>query len=1133
METFFINNVSYLCCSTNFCIIMIEKFKEFMPTSWSVDNKTAVYLITILITLFGIFSYQTLPKDNFPEIVIPTVVVTTIYPGTSPTDMENLITRKIEKQLKSISGVKKITSKSIQDFCMVTVEFNTDVNAALAKQKVKDAVDKSKADLPNDLPDDPSVMEVDFSEMPIMNINISCDMDLAKLKDIADDIQDKVEDQKEITRCDIVGALTREVQVNIDLYKMAIAKISFRDVENAIAFENMTISGGSIDIGNKKRALRVVGEFKNAAELNDITVSNVYNAPVRLNTFAEVLDTYEEKESYARYNGKNVITLNVIKRSGENLINASDKIQKTIADFKAKLPSTVEIKITGDQSENTRTTLHDLNNSIIIGFLLVLIVLMFFMGVTNAFFVALSVPLSIFLAFLVMPIIGFGLNMIVLFGLLFALGIIVDDAIVVIENSHRLYDNGKRDVVTAVKMASGEVFVPVLAGTLTTLAPFIPLAFWQGIVGKFMFFLPITLIITLIASLIVAFIINPVFAASFMRPAAAKDDRTFMQRTIKPAVIMVLIAMVFYLFKSWFFGNFVITALVLYLLYQLFLKKLIHQFEFKLIPAFVEIYGKILTSCVRGWRPILLLVAVLIMFVFSVILISVRTPAIVFFPNGQPNFVYIYLQLPVGTHQAYTDSLTQIVEAKVQQVVAGNPMVESITSNVAIGASDPSEDDRSIASNKSRISVVFKKFADRKGGSSAAMLDSIRNNVKDMKGVKISVSQEQAGPPVGAPISIEIAGDDIDILIKTSDKLKRFIDSSGIEGIENLKSDFVNNAPELLVEVDREKAATLGISTAQVGLELRNAIFGKEVSKLKDGEDDIPIQVRFKESQRNNLDQLMNTIITFRDMSTGLVKQIPLSSVAAVKYNTAYGAIKRKNVKRVITLQSNVLNGFNPNNINTEIREITKDFKLPTGVTINLTGEQEEQAETSAFLGRALLISLCLIFMILVFQFNSITKPIIIISEIVFSIIGVLLGFGFTQMEMPIIMLGIGIVGLAGIVVKNGILIVEFTDELMQRGLSLYDAVIEAGKTRFKPVILTAAATTLGLVPMAIGLNIDFYNLFAKLEPNVYIGGDSVTFWGPLSWTIIFGLTFATFLTLFVVPAMYIINEKIREKWRS
>jgi multidrug efflux pump subunit AcrB len=914
---------------------MLEKFKEFLPTSWSVDNKTAIYLITIIITLFGIFSYQTLPKDNFPEIVIPTIIVTTIYPGTSPTDMENLVTRKVEKQLKGISGVKKITSKSIQDFCMVTVEFNTDVNAAMAKQKVKDAVDKAKSDLPNDLPNDPEVMEVDFSEMPIMNINISGEADLAKLKDIADDIQDKIEEQKEITRCDMVGALAREVQVNIDLYKMSIAKISFRDIESAIAYENMTVSGGSIDIANKKRALRVVGEFENAAALEELIVSNVYNAPVKLNTFADVVDTYKEKESYARYNGKNVITLNVIKRSGENLINASDKIQTTLDKFRKELPPSIKIELTGDQSEQTRTTLHDLNNSIIIGFLLVLLVLMFFMGVTNAFFVALSVPLSIFLAFLVMPIIGFGLNMIVLFALLFALGIIVDDAIVVIENSHRLYENGKRDVITAVKMASGEVFVPVLAGTLTTLAPFIPLAFWQGIVGKFMFFLPITLIITLIASLIVAFIINPVFAASFMRPTEGDVKRSFIQRTIKPAVIMVVMALLFYIARNCFFGNIIITALILFLMYHLFLRDLIHKFEFGLIPAFVEVYGKVLTFCVRGWRPIFMLIGVLLMFVFSVGLIIVRTPPIVFFPNGEPNFVYVYLQLPVGTNQAFTDSITQIVEQKVTKVVDNNPMVESITSNVAIGASDPAEGDRSIASNKSRISVVFKKFADR-GGSSSAMLDTIRKSLKDMQGVKITVSQEQAGPPVGAPISVEIAGDDIDQLIKTSDNLKRFIDSSGIEGIENLKSDFVNNAPELLVEVDRQKAEMLGISTAQVGMELRNAVFGKEVSKLKNGEDDIPIMVRFKPEQRNNLDVLMNTIITFRDMSTGLVKQIPISSVATLKYNTAYGAIKRKNLKRVITLQSNVLSGFNANNINEEIRKTTANFNLPTGASRNL-----------------------------------------------------------------------------------------------------------------------------------------------------------------------------------------------------
>ena len=1119
---------------------MIDKLKEFKPTSLSIDNKIGIYFLTFILCVAGIMTYNSLPKDNFPEIVIPTIYISTIYPGTSPKDMENLVTRKIEKQLKSVSGIKKITSNSLQDFATIMVEFNTDVDVAVAKQKVKDAVDKSKPDLPSDLPDDPNVMEIDFSEMPIMNINIYGDVELEKLKKVADDIKDKVEAQKEITRCDMIGAPQKEIQVNVDLYKMAASRITFRDIESAIAYENMTISGGAVDLGNKKRALRVDSEIKDASELNTLVVKNAYNSSIQLQEIAEIKETSKEKESYARYNGQNVITLNVVKRSGENLINASDKIQKIIDEFKASLPETVKISITADQSEQTRTTIHDLNNTIIIGFILVFLVLMFFMGVTNAFFVALSVPLSIFLAFIFMPTIGFGLNMIVLFALLFALGIIVDDAIVVIENTYRIFENGKRDVVTAAKMAAGEIFLPVFIGTLTTLCPFIPLAFWQGIVGKFMFYLPITLIITLIASLIIAFIINPVFAVDFMKPT---DHHTETKKEIRRSIFnisskMFLTAIGFYITgfsaKSdvfLFLGNLTMFCILLVIIYKLFLKKIIYNFEHRIIPNFVEAYKRVLTYFMRGWKPVGLVLMTIGLFILSVILFSIRPPKVTFFPAGEPNFVYVYVQLPVGTHQAYTDSITSIVEDKVKKVVNNSPIVESITTNVAIGASDPAEQDRSTASNKARISVVFKKFADREGISSGKMLDEIRKEVQDMQGVKISVAQEQNGPPVGAPINIELAGEDLEALISTSEKFKRYIDSSNIEGIENLKSDFVNNAPELLVQVDRIKAAREGISSAQVGMELRTAIFGKEVSSIKDGDDDVPIQVRFTKEQRNSMDQLLNTIITFRDMSTGMVKQIPLASLAEVKYSSSYGSIKRKGFKRVITLYSNVLNGYNANEINTKIREAAKTYPFTNGVTINLTGEQEEQAETSAFLGRAMLISLALIFLLLVLQFNSITNPIIIISEIFLSIIGVLFGFGLTGMEMPIIMVGIGIVGLAGIVVKNGILILEFTEVLRAQGMGLYDSVIEAGATRLKPVLLTATATCLGLVPLALGLNIDFYELFLHGKPNFFLGGDSVTFWGPLSWTIIFGLTFATFLTLVLVPGLYIIVEKIKEKY--
>lgn len=1117
-------------------------FKQFMPTSWAIDNRTGIYFITILITVFGIVVYNNLPKNQFPDIVIPTIYVSTAYPGTSPADVESLVTRPIEKQMKSLSGVKKITSNSIQDFSNVIIEFNTDIIPAEAKQKVKDAVDKAQPDLPRDLPAPPNVLEVDFSEMPIMNINLSGDFDLHKLKRFADDIQDEIEGMKEITRVDMVGALEREIQINVDIYKAQAANITFRDIEGVVAQENITISGGLVSVGNMKRAIRVKGEFNTAEVLNNLVIKSGSGGLVYLKSIAEIKDTYKEKESYARYNGKNVITLNVIKRSGENLIAASDKIHTALDKMSQSghLPKELKIDITADMSDNTRVTLHDLINSIIIGFLLVTVVLMFFMGVTNAFFVALSVPLSIFMAFMLMPSIGFELNMIVLFGLLFALGIIVDDAIVVIENTYRLFDHGKIPIAVAAKKAAGEIFIPVFAGTLTTLCPFIPLAFWAGVTGKFMVYLPITLMLTLVASLIVAFIINPVFAVSFMQPEIDHTDavqrRSRMRRFFINTAILFGIGLLMHLAGSVFWRNLIWSFAALYIAYFFVLRHLVSGFEHRLLPQFMNAYESILAFLMRGFRPYLVLGFTVFLLFFSIFLVTQRNIPVVFFPTGEPNVIDVYLTLPIGTNQQYTDSVTQVVEKKVNTILGeNNPIVNGVISNVAIGASDPMSGDRSAASNKAKVSVSFVRYADRAGKSTQAYLDRIRKEVIDIPGVQISASQEQNGPPVGAPINIEISGDDLDELAKTAMRIKFFLeDSAQVAGIEELKSDFVNSNPEVIIEIDRERAMREGLSTAQIGTEIRTAVFGKEVSKFKDSEDDYPIQLRYTYQQRNDITALNNLIITYMDMNSGRLRQVPLSAVATVKYGSTYGGIKRKNLKRVITLSSNVLTGHTPNEVNANIQQaIDGDFKLPRGIEIDLTGEQEAQAEEAAFLGRSLLISLGLIFLILILQFNSFTKTIIILSEIFFSIIGVLLGFALTGMTISIIMTGIGIVGLAGIVVKNGILIVEFSDVLMHEGNDAEHSVVVAGKTRLKPVILTATATVLGLVPMAIGLNIDFVSLFTHFDPKIFFGGDSVVFWGPLSWTIIFGLLFATFLTLVVVPAMYLISERWRAWFRN
>ena len=1133
------------------------KFKEFGPTSWSIKNKTSIYLLMLFVSLAGIFQFVTLPKEQFPDIVIPTIYVQTIYVGNSPKDIENLVTRPIEKQIKGITGakIKKFTSTSQQDYSAIQVEFDTDVKTDVALQKVKDAIDKSKQDLPTDLTQEPTALEVSFSEQPIMYVNLSGDYDLPRLKKSADDLKDQLEDLPQMNRVDIVGAPEREFQVNIDNYRMQGAGVTFDDISNAVARENLDISGGLLEVGNMKRNLQLKGQLKTAKDIAQIIVRNQTGTPVYLKDIADVKDTTKEKESYARLDGKNVVTLNIIKRSGENLIETSDGVKKIVDDSKGVLyPKDLKAVITGDQSIKTRTSFNDLVNSIVIGFILVLIVLMFFMGVVNAFFVALSVPLSMFVAFVFLPgadlIVGthVTLNFIVLFALLFGLGIIVDDAIVVIENTHRIFiqGKGKIPVTTSAKMAAGEVFIPVLAGTLTTLAPFFPLLFWPGIIGKFMVYLPTMLIFTLAASLVVAFIMNPVFAVDFMNHPEDEEKEHKSAIFKKPGFwVAIALGILLDLAGAPFWGNLLIFFMLLVLLNRFILDDAIHAFQNRALPWIMGHYESLLRWALHGWRPVKLLLGIISLLIISFMLFisSVKSGrvGVVFFPKADPNQIYVYLKLPVGTDVDYTDSITKVLEGRVNKVLGiqngkTNPIVESVISNVAIGAGDPTLGDRSTRSELGRVQVSFVEFEKRNGVSTKPFLDKIRAEMKGIPGSEISVDQESGGPPTDPPINIEVASEDFDAMIKGATALKNYLDSIQVPGVEELKMDIDLKNPEITLTVDRERALIQGVSSGQIGQQIRTALFGKEISKIKEGKDEYKIQLRINELQRKSLVDLLNMNISFRDMASGgAIKNVPISSLVKVEPTSTLGSVKRKNQKRLITLRSNVLTtqGYNATGVNQVLAKYIGDFKkLPDGVTIKQTGEGEQQAETVAFLGKALLIALMLILFILVLQFNSVSKSVIILTEIIFSVIGVLLGFSITGMEVSGLMTGLGIVGLAGIVVKNGILVIEFTDELRSRGMKTRDAAIEAGKTRIIPVLLTALAAILAFIPIAIGFNINFISLFSELNPHIYFGGDNVAFWKPLSWTIIFGLAFAFFMTLILVPSMYLIAERLRRPMR-
>ncbi|MBS1650715.1 MAG: efflux RND transporter permease subunit [Bacteroidetes bacterium] len=1111
-----------------------NNIKEFKPSSWAIDNKLTIYLITIFIAIIGIVTYNSLPKENFPDITVPTIYINTINGGNSPTNIENTITKPIEKRLKSVSGIKKFNSTSLQDVSVVMVEFHTNVPVQVAKQRVKDAVDEARTDMPQTLTREPMIKEIAFSEIPIMYINISGQYDLKQMKEYAESMQDAIEGLKEINEVKIVGALEREIQVNIDAYKMQAAQLTFADIAGAISRENISITGGNVPLNGMKPTISIKGEFKDPKEIENIVVSSAVGAKLFLKDIAEIKDSFKEQESYSSSKGKNVITLNVIKRSGENLIDAADNIKKTVAEMKDKkqLPEGLDITYSGDQSSKTRTTLHDLINTIIIGFTLVTIVLMFFMGVTNALFVALSVPLSMFIAFMIMPSIGFTFNMIVLFAFLLALGIVVDDAIVVIENTHRLFDNGKKNIKTAAKLAVGEVFMPVLSGTITTLAPFIPLAFWTGIIGKFMYFLPITLIISLLASLFVAYIINPVFAVDFMKSHdEEKANYGKINRKAKMQLLLyAVVALIAYLNKSFGVGNFIVFLGLFLIFHRLWLYKAIEAWQFRIWPKFVERYTKALIWCLK--KPARTFGIVVALFIFSIVFFIARGPKVVFFPQGEPNNIYVYVKLPEGTDPKITNATMRKVEERIYTVIdANDPIIESMISNVTIGVTDPRDGDQNSYPNKGKIALAFVEFEHRNGKSTNEYLKKLQSLDWKLPGVEVTVNKEQAGPPQAKPITIEITGDNFEALIKNADNVKKFINDANIAGIVNLKSDFVSNKPEIIFDIDRERTLREGLSLAQVAMEIRSAVYGNEATKFRDVDDEYPVQLRYQYDQRRDIETIRNIKITYRDMNMGgMVRSVPISAISNIRYDYTYAGIKRKNNNRIITLSSDVKEGFNANEVAAKVQKRITKFKPTGGIVVGFGGQAADQKETSDFLGKAFGIAIGLMLLVLVGLFNSLGKPLIILSEILFSIIGVFIGIGIFKMEMSIVMTGVGIIALGGIVVRNGILLVEFAEFARNGGMNLYDAALEAGRTRMTPVILTAVAAVLGLIPLAVGLNINFETLFSELNPHIFFGGDSVAFWGPLSWTMIFGLIFATMLTLLLIPAMYLMVERMKRK---
>ena len=1139
--------------------------KEFGLSSWAINNKTTIYVLMVIILFFGISAFINMPRENFPEIKETKIYVSSVFPGNTAEDIEKLITDPLEEKLKTVSNVTKINSTSQENVSMITIEFNESVTVDEAKQKVKDEIDEevSGEDWPtfNGAKVEPNVFELNIAEeTPILNINISGDYTVEQLKEYAEYLQDEIEDLKEIKRADIRGAEEKEVEVAVDIYKMMAAQVSFNDVLQGINNGNATISAGNIISSGQRRTIRVLGEISKPKELDDFVVKSERGNSIYLKDIATVTFKDKDKTTYARENGESVVMLDVKKRSGENMVEATDQIRELVkkAQDTEVLPKNLKVTLANDQSSKTVGQVDDLVNNIIFGVILVVTVLMFFLGLKNALFVGFAIPMSMFMSLMILNMMGYTMNTMILFGLIMGLGMLVDNGIVVVENVYRLMDEEGMSRLEAAKKGIGEIAFPIIISTATTVAAFIPLGMWPGVMGQFMIYFPITLSVVLGSSLFVAIFFNSVLVSQFM---STEDKNMPLKKIIRLTIILGVLGLLFAIFGGAIrpLGTLLIFAAANFWIYRFIMRPAANGFQARVLPRWERFYERMISGVLKGWKPQVITIITFVMLIVAFMgfgnSVQSKRTKVEFFPDNTPNQIIVYVEYPQGTDIEKTNTIMKDIEQRVTKVINSsdyldgeyNFLVESSITQVGAGSGNPQTDGGSTAEMPHRGKVVasMREYKYRRGADSKVLKKAITDELQGIyPGLSISVEKDPVGPPAGYPINIELEGKDYAELINVAEKMRDFINTKSIPGIAELKIDVNKSKPTMLVDVDRKKAGELGVSAGQVGQQLRNSIFGSKAGVYKEDGEDYDIYVRFNEENRYNTSAIFNQNIIFKDPSNGQTKTVPVSAVARQKNTSGFSAIKHKQGKRVVTVYSALAPGFTDaaavvDKIEKEMKSFTEK---PANIKVDYTGQIEEQKKQMTFLMGAFFSGLGLIFLILIYQFNSVSKPAIIMLAIFLSLIGVFGGIVISGSSFVIMMTMMGIISLAGIVVNNGVVLLDYTQLLIDRrkvalGLEedefvsiedLKESIIKGGKARLRPVLLTAITTILGLIPLATGLNINFYTLVSELNPHIYVGGDNVIFWGPLAWTVIYGLIVATFLTLIVVPILFYLITKFK-----
>jgi len=1071
-----------------------------IPTT-AVKKRTSVVVLAIIIIIFGFMSYNSLPRESAPDITIPYIFIITNYPGVAPEDIEQSITIPIEKRIKGLEAVKQIKSSSTEGMSSIIIEFVTGTDIDQVLSKTKDKVDLAKPELPADLEEDPEVIEINISELPIVVLSLTGTVGLVRLKEIAEDLQDDIESVPGVLEAEVTGGLEREIRVEPDPDKLAFYGLSILGLQSVIAEENKNVSGGAIRMGDGRFQLRVPGEFQSPDEIYGLIVGLHKGQPVYLKDVARVVDGFKDEEGRARLDGREAINIQVKKRAGENILRITEQVDRIIEEQMATWPAGTKVSKVMDQAKDIRIMVADLENNIITGLILVIVVLFFVMGIRNAVLVSLAIPFSMLLSFMVLNALDITLNMVVLFSLTLSLGMLVDNAIVIVENIFRYMEQGVPRIQAAIR-ATSEVAQPVTASTLTTVAAFFPLIFWPGIMGGFMGYLPKAVIITLSPSLFVAMVINPALAAIFLRlPTGHRFTK------IKVSAEEIERA-----------GEAPITVR----------------------GPLLKAYRRLLDAALNHRLPVLAMafLAVVAMAMIWLYEIGLEKP-IEFFPNIDPHSIYINLDMPEGADLEYSDRIARQVEMALcngpgralappdadpaqcyhnnrerkihtlrqgQQVVGLTDManVKHIYSRtVAVtGGSSAFE-----SNSPNHIGVQFYDIEDRVEPSTLTLEES-RKRVKDTPGAQITVAAQEEGPPTGAPINIEIVGDNFDVLGRIAQQIRGVLEK--IPFVQDIRDDYVPGSPTVRVRVDRQKAAMLGLSTDIIGFALKVAFNGIKVSTFREGNEDYDITVQLPESDRKVTDILRELLIPTAE---GLV---PLSTVTKFEVTGGLGQVNRINHERVVTVKANVDEEKVPGPVvRSQAEKILAGLPLPPGFKIRFTGEFEFQQEAQAFLSKAFAAAVFLIILILVTQFNSVAQPGIIMTSLILSLGGVFLGLTVMMLPFGIIMTGVGVISLAGVVVNNAIVLIDYTNRLHQRGMHFREAIIAAGCTRLRPVLLTAVTTILGLLPMVTGIAYDFH----KME--IAWVSESSQWWRSMASAVIFGLFLATVLTLVVVPTLY------------